>query len=110
MESAAERRERLKALKEAARLAEQSGAAEGAVEGATGTAAAGAAQEPEKPVLKFRNYVVKDQRIEHEQVISRGNRTYRPWPDKRKANNLSSSPAEPPGSGPCQLQTSHGTY
>jgi len=60
MEEAAARRERLKALKAAAQL---SGDAPDA-----GAAAAAAEQEPEKPTLKFRNYVVKDTRIEHEQV------------------------------------------
>ena len=72
MESAAERRERIKALKEAAKLADQSGAADGAGEAAAGPAAGGAAPDPEKPVLKFRNYVVKDQRIEHEQASVAG--------------------------------------
>jgi coiled-coil domain-containing protein 12 len=63
MDAAAERKERLKALKEAQRLAESTG------ETSAGAAAeAAAAAEPEKPVLKFRNYVVKDQKIAHEQV------------------------------------------
>jgi coiled-coil domain-containing protein 12 len=63
MDAAAERKQRLKALKEAQRLAE---AKEDSSAGAAPEAAAAA--EPEKPVLKFRNYVVKDQKIAHEQV------------------------------------------
>lgn len=48
----------MKALKQAAELVE---AGDGA--------AAEAAQQPEKPVLKFRNYAVRDEKIEHEKVI-----------------------------------------
>ncbi|GFH29024.1 uncharacterized protein HaLaN_27613 [Haematococcus lacustris] len=55
MEDAAARKERLRALRQAAEQAEQ----------ATGDAQA----EPEKPVLRFRNYAVKDHKhIQHEQV------------------------------------------
>ncbi|KAJ9529875.1 hypothetical protein QJQ45_022279 [Haematococcus lacustris] len=55
MEDAAARKERLRALRQAAEQAE----------GATGDAQA----EPEKPVLRFRNYAVKDHKhIQHEQV------------------------------------------
>ena len=60
MEDAVARRERLKALKQAAQLV---------VDGAG--AAAEEAPQPEKPVLKFRNYVVRDEKIEHEKVRSR---------------------------------------
>lgn len=63
MEEAAARRERLKALKAAQQL----------VEGDAGTEAAApeAAAEPQKPVLKFRNYAVKDeQHIQHEKVLN----------------------------------------
>ena len=63
MEDAAARRERLKALKAAAALAQQpEGDGPGPLEQQPEEV------EPEKPTLKFRNYVVKDQRIEHEQV------------------------------------------
>lgn len=66
MEEAAARKERLKALKAAQQL----------VEGDAAAAAAAAAQEaaePEKPVLKFRNYTVKDEKhIEHEKVAIMG--------------------------------------
>lgn len=58
MEDAVARRERLKALKQAAQL----------VETVDAPAAAEAAQQPEKPVLKFRNYAVKDEKIQHEKV------------------------------------------
>lgn len=63
MEAAAARKERLKALKAAQQL----------VEGDAGATAVAqqeaAAVEPEKPVLKFRNYTVKDeQHIQHEKV------------------------------------------
>jgi hypothetical protein len=57
MEEAAARRERLKALKAAAALAE-----------AGDDDAAPPPAEQERPTLKFRNYVVKDKQIEHEQV------------------------------------------
>jgi hypothetical protein len=57
MEDAVARRERLKALKAAA---DASGTAQPIPEKA----------EPEKPVLKFRNYAVRDKKIEHEQVGS----------------------------------------
>ncbi|GBF91766.1 hypothetical protein Rsub_04070 [Raphidocelis subcapitata] len=71
MEEAAARRERLKALKAAAQLAGDDGGGGGGG-GGGGAAADGEAQqqqqEPEKPTLKFRNYVVKDTRIEHELV------------------------------------------
>lgn len=63
MEEAAARRERLKALKAAAALADGDGG------GAPAAEEQQQQQEPEKPTLKFRNYVVKDkQRIEHEQA------------------------------------------
>ena len=75
MEEAAARRERLKALKAAAQLAGADGGGGG---GDAPMADAGAAaeagqqqqqeQEPEKPTLKFRNYAMKDARIEHEAV------------------------------------------
>lgn len=62
MEDAKARRERLKALKQAAELAG----------GANADGAAADSQEPapepEKPVLKFRNYQIKDQSIAAEQV------------------------------------------
>jgi coiled-coil domain-containing protein 12 len=63
MEEAAARRERLKALKAAQQLLEaDAGAASAAQQEA-------AAAEPERPVLKFRNYTVKDeQHIQHEKV------------------------------------------
>eukprot|EP00878_Enallax_costatus_P007084 GHUV01007423.1.p2 GENE.GHUV01007423.1~~GHUV01007423.1.p2 ORF type:complete len:135 (+),score=49.96 GHUV01007423.1:500-904(+) len=57
MEDAVARRERLKALKQAAQLVESGDGA-----------AADEAQQPEKPVLKFRNYVVRDEKIEHEKI------------------------------------------
>ncbi|PNW75233.1 hypothetical protein CHLRE_12g518300v5 [Chlamydomonas reinhardtii] len=57
MEDALARKERLKALRAAAQAAETDGGAEPA------------AEEPEKPVLKFRNYAVQDtKRIDYEQV------------------------------------------
>ena len=62
MEDALARRERLKALKQAAALAGGDGDAPST------TAPAAAAAEPEKPVLKFRNYTVKDASIAHETV------------------------------------------
>lgn len=60
MEDAAARKERLKALRQAAAAA-----------GELGTSGNDAAQaeEPEKPVLKFRNYAVQDtKRIDYEKV------------------------------------------
>jgi coiled-coil domain-containing protein 12 len=64
MEDPAARKARLKALREAA-------AGQGAADGGQDAAAAKADQEPEKPVLKFRNYNPKDEkRIEHEKVSS----------------------------------------
>lgn len=70
MDEAAARRERLKALKAAQQLIEgdtSAGAAAAAAAKAGGAAAEQA--EPEKPVLKFRNYTVKDeQNIQHEKV------------------------------------------
>ena len=63
MEEAAARRERLKALKAAAALADGGGDA-----GAGNAAGGEEQQEPERPTLKFRNYIVKDKAIEHEQV------------------------------------------
>jgi len=64
MEDAKARRERLKAMKAAAQ------AADGPSNGDAGTAAD--EQEAEKPVLKFRNYAVRDaQHIEHERVGAR---------------------------------------
>lgn len=57
MDDAVARRERLKALKQAAQLV-----------GTGEAAAAEQVQQPEKPVLKFRNYAVKDEKIEHEKV------------------------------------------
>jgi hypothetical protein len=63
MEEAAARKERLKALKAAQQLVEQGNTA------AAAAAQEAAAAEPEKPVLKFRNYTVKDEKhIEHEKV------------------------------------------
>ncbi len=57
MEDALARKERLKALRAAAQAVETDGGAEPA------------AEEPEKPVLKFRNYAVHDtKRIDYEQV------------------------------------------
>lgn len=55
-----DRKARLKALREAA-------AAEGAVEEPT-TTSVEPTNEPAEPVLKFRNYNVKDEKIEHEKV------------------------------------------
>lgn len=74
MEEAAARRERLKALKAAAQLAGADGGGGGDAPMADAGAAAEAGQqqqqeqEPEKPTLKFRNYAMKDARIEHEAV------------------------------------------
>jgi cwf18 pre-mRNA splicing factor len=66
MEEAKARRERLKALKEAALLVE------GGTDGDAATAVKGSsaeAQPPgEPPVLKFRNYVPRDEKISHEKV------------------------------------------
>eukprot|EP00879_Flechtneria_rotunda_P015984 GHRR01016717.1.p1 GENE.GHRR01016717.1~~GHRR01016717.1.p1 ORF type:complete len:140 (+),score=46.00 GHRR01016717.1:529-948(+) len=62
MEDAVTRRERLKALKQAAQLAKS---------GRDDAAAASAQQDDppaEKPLLKFRNYAVKDEKIQHEKV------------------------------------------
>lgn len=50
MEEAAARKERLEALRQAAKLSESD------------------ATEGDKPVLKFRNYLPKDQKIEHTKV------------------------------------------
>lgn len=73
MEDAAARKERLKALRAAAQLAgggPGEGAAAAADEAPRDEAAAQQA-EPEKPVLKFRNYSVKDEKnIQHEKVCS----------------------------------------
>ena len=55
MEDAVARRERLKTLRAAADV---SGTAQPTAEQA----------EPEKPVLKFRNYAVRDKKIEHDKV------------------------------------------
>jgi hypothetical protein len=70
MEDAASRRERLKALKQAAQLVESGGGDAEAVAAAPSAAQEAAAEQPaEKPVLKFRNYVVKDEKnIQHEKV------------------------------------------
>eukprot|EP00882_Tetradesmus_deserticola_P017445 GHRQ01018687.1.p1 GENE.GHRQ01018687.1~~GHRQ01018687.1.p1 ORF type:complete len:152 (+),score=80.90 GHRQ01018687.1:246-701(+) len=74
MEDAAARRERLKALKQAAQLVDSGGGDQEAVaaapSAAQGAAAAREAEQPaEKPMLKFRNYVVKDEKnIQHEKV------------------------------------------
>lgn len=57
MEAAADRKARLKALKEAAASAEPS---------QTSTSAPSA--QVDEPVLKFRNYAVKDTRIEHQTI------------------------------------------
>lgn len=60
MEDPAARRERLKALRKAAEQSGQLDSQQQQYENAT---------EPEKPVLKFRNYQVQDQKhIEHEKV------------------------------------------
>eukprot|EP00775_Hariotina_reticulata_P011163 gene11163-11313_t len=59
MEDAAARRERLKALKQAQQLIEANYA---------DAAAAQDSQPAEKPVLKFRNYVPKDEKIDHEKI------------------------------------------
>lgn len=55
MESAAERRERLKALRQAAQLTENNTED----------------SQPEKPLLKLRNYKLRDKTIDHEQVLYR---------------------------------------
>lgn len=85
MEDAAARRERLKALKAAAQLAAaDGGGGDGGGGGGDGDASmrdaaaaagageaagpSGAEEDGDKPTLKFRNYVVKDARIEHEQL------------------------------------------
>jgi hypothetical protein len=70
MESAAARKERLKALKQAAQLIESGGGDAAAAAGAPAAAQEAAAEQPaEKPLLKFRNYVVKDEKnIQHEKV------------------------------------------
>jgi hypothetical protein len=71
MEDAAARRERLKALKQAAQLIESGGGgAEAAAAAPPSAAQQAAAEQPaEKPQLKFRNYVVKDEKnIQHEKV------------------------------------------
>ncbi|KAF6260392.1 cwf18 pre-mRNA splicing factor-domain-containing protein, partial [Scenedesmus sp. NREL 46B-D3] len=70
MENAAARRERLKALKQAAQLVESGGNDAEAVAAAPSEAQEAAAEQPaEKPMLKFRNYVVKDEKnIQHEKV------------------------------------------
>lgn len=73
MEEAAARRERLEALKQAAQLVDAGDGSAPAATAAAPPAAAEDSQEPSgKPVLKFRNYVVKDEKhIQHEKV--------RPW-------------------------------
>jgi hypothetical protein len=70
MEDAASRRERLRALKQAAQLVESGGGDAAAVAAAPSAAQEAAAEQPaEKPLLKFRNYVVKDEKnIQHEKV------------------------------------------
>jgi hypothetical protein len=63
MEEAAARQERLKALKAAQQLVEGDAGATSAAQQEA------AAAEPDKPVLKFRNYTVKDEKhIQHEKV------------------------------------------
>lgn len=63
MEDAAARKARLKALREAA------GADGDAAPQSTETAAPAAEDaEPSEPVLKFRNYAVRDEKIEHAKV------------------------------------------
>lgn len=64
MEDAIARRERLKALRAAAQAAE-------GTDGGEQAAAPAEEAEPEKPVLKFRNYAVQDtKRIDHERVAA----------------------------------------
>ncbi len=65
MESAAERKARLKALRQEAATAEEG------TEAARPAAAAAppASAAPEPPMLKFRNYAPRDEKIEHEKVL-----------------------------------------
>lgn len=64
MEDALARKERLKALRAAAAAAGEAG-------GVQDQASTQPEAEPEKPVLKFRNYVVQDtKRIDHETVAA----------------------------------------
>ncbi|GFR43708.1 hypothetical protein Agub_g4818 [Astrephomene gubernaculifera] len=64
MEDALARRERLKALRAAAQATDGD-------QGDAAAAAPAADAEPEKPVLKFRNYAVQDtKRIDHERVAA----------------------------------------
>jgi coiled-coil domain-containing protein 12 len=63
MESAAERKARLKALRQEAAAAEVS---EPAVRPAAAAATQPAAPEP--PTLKFRNYAPRDEKIEHDKI------------------------------------------
>lgn len=55
MEDALARKERLKALKQAAELADGSSVQEDT-------------RDPEKPVIKFRNYTPRDEKLEHEKI------------------------------------------
>jgi len=67
MESAAERKARLKALRQEAASAEEGTEA---ARPATAAAAPAASAAPEPPTLKFRNYAPRDEKIEHEKVCS----------------------------------------
>ena len=67
MESAAERKARLKALRQEAVAAEEG--REAAQPVAAVAPAANAAPQP--PTLKFRNYAPRDEKIEHEKVFLR---------------------------------------
>ena len=61
MESAAERKARLKALRQEAAAAEDTEAARPVAPAANAA--------PEPPTLKFRNYAPRDEKIEHQKVF-----------------------------------------
>lgn len=68
MDDPAARRARLKAIREAANVSGDANQADG---GATGVDEANKnkdAPPSQEPVLKFRNYAVRDEKIEHEKV------------------------------------------
>jgi len=66
MEDPAARRARLKALRDAANASDTAQQPEAAATGAQ--EASKQASDSQEPVLKFRNYAVRDDKIEHEKV------------------------------------------
>lgn len=78
MDAVQERKERLKALKEAAALVEMGDEQEDA-------------KKTDIPELKFRNYAPKDQNIEHIKVISSGHITEGGWCLKERVQSRNRS-------------------